>query len=225
MNTVRAVIAALVVITAAGCEGCGDPPMAPPVAESAPAQKARSAEAPARSLDDVGGGGPGAAPAAARKDTEKASAAREADGVAGVGNVGRSAIRFFKTLFDGDTLIVQRNGVRRVACDRACALEEQCGFRDLDACRAASCDDDVRRPSRMDYCLALDSSVTCLDAATCSCNESCWKRGECAGDHDHDAECERTCLTLVKHEGISRYRENRCVLERSCAEIATCGAL
>lgn len=76
----------------------------------------------------------------------------------------------------------------------------------------------------MDYCLALDSSVTCLDAATCSCNESCWKRGECSGNHDGDSECEQTCATLVKQEGVARYRENRCVLESTCADIAVCSA-
>lgn len=77
----------------------------------------------------------------------------------------------------------------------------------------------------MDYCLALDDSVTCLDAASCSCNEACWKLGECAHDHSGDGVCESSCRTLVKQEGAQRYRENRCFLESACSEIAVYGAL
>ncbi|HEY1099140.1 MAG TPA: hypothetical protein VGF99_09430, partial [Myxococcota bacterium] len=184
-------------------------PPAPPPAEPTAANKAGAARELGDSAPGAGAvGGLGSAEENAAKDSR--------------GRVGGSVVRAFERLFDGNKLIVERNGARRIRCEVACGLEAQCGFRDDDDCRAASCDDDVRKPSRMDYCLALDASVTCLDAATCSCNEACWKRGECAGSHADDDECERSCRTLVKQEGAARYRENRCILERSCSALSTC---
>lgn len=176
----------------------------------------------------------GAAERAAEERNELAPAApgaaggapaASAKGAAPKAALGRSAVAAVEAAFDGDTLVVVRNGARRIACAKACTLEDNCGFRDHAACVQASCDGDVRQVSRMDYCLALDDSVTCLDAARCSCNESCWKRGECAKDHSGDAECERACTTLVQQDGAARYRENRCILEHACSEIAACGAL
>jgi hypothetical protein len=73
----------------------------------------------------------------------------------------------------------------------------------------------------MDYCFARADS--CLDAVVCSCAESCWKRGECAGDHAHDDECAGACAKLAKQDAAARYKENRCVLENACADIAACG--
>jgi len=214
---------AVVVAAAASCDACNDatapsatnesigalPPSAPPP----PAAQAGPVEAIDDAAPSRGGASAEAAPARAKAKKDESR------------GVGTRTVNAFEKLFDGDTLIVRRNGARRIDCGRACALEEQCGFRDAAACRAASCDDDVRRPSRMDYCLALDSSVTCLDAARCSCNESCWKRGECSGNHDDDDECERSCNILVRQEGLSRYRENRCVLEHACTDIAICSSL
>ncbi len=206
----------LAALSVAGCE-CGrggdvaedaSTAQAPSFEPLAPVRRSKPAEASPAALDDVAGGGSVASPARAERARSSSP--------------GASALRSLERLFDGDALVVVRNGARRIACDKACSLEDQCGFRDAAACRAASCDGDVRIASRMDYCLALDDSVTCLDAAACSCAESCWKRGECAKDHGDDDDCERSCRILVNVEGERRYRENRCVLENRCDRLVVC---
>lgn len=206
----------VVVVAACECGRAAEAPAAEAVPAAAAPQGARLEEGHAR--DAIAPTGPTAG-ASAPAEAAKAAAPQAK------GRVGGNVVRAVEAAFDGDTLVVMRNGARRIACSKACALEDACGFRDDAACVQNSCDGDVRTVSRMDYCLALDDSVTCLDAARCSCNESCWKRGECARDHSGDAECERACVTLVQQDGMARYRENRCVLEHACSEITACGAL
>ncbi len=118
---------------------------------------------------------------------------------------------------------LMKSGVKRVACGFACDLEERCTLRDAGTCVERSCEAerDVRKPTTMDYCLAEADS--CLDAVACSCAEACWKRGECAGDHDHDDECARSCQVLARQDPGRVYRENRCLLENRCDAIAVCG--
>lgn len=116
---------------------------------------------------------------------------------------------------------IERHGVRRVGCDFACGREAECGLRDVDACVAASCDDEVRVPMTMDYCFVRADD--CGAAVDCSCAEACWKKNECVGDHSHDAECARACDVLVKQKPKDVYKENRCILEHRCGpEIAAC---
>lgn len=210
---VRLLLACCVVVLAA-CE-CGRVDEAPPAAAGAPHGPRLETSAEETIAPDAAVSPTAGAPA----EASKASAPPPK------GRVGAGVVRAVEAAFDGDTLVVTRNGARRIACSKTCALENECGFRDSATCVQDSCDGDVRKVSRMDYCLALDDSVTCLDAARCSCNESCWKRGECAKNHSGDADCERACITLVQQDGVARYRENRCVLEHACSDIAACGAL
>ncbi len=118
--------------------------------------------------------------------------------------------------------LIEKNGVKRVSCDFACAREDSCGFRDADVCAAAACDEDVRKASRSDYCFV--DADDCAKAAVCSCDEGCWKRGECVKDHSNDVECTRACVTLMQQHPTERYREDRCVLEQGCDAIATCAS-
>jgi hypothetical protein len=216
---VRLLLACCVVVIA-GCE-CGRTNEAPPAEASAP-----PAHQPLDGVDNTVAPPGASAEGGARPEAREAKGAKDAGaGPKAKARLGDDALRSVEAAFDGDALVVMRNGARRIACTKACALENDCGFRDNAACIEASCDGDVRKVSRMDYCLALDDALTCLDAARCSCSESCWKRGECAKDHRGDAECERACVTLVQQDGVARYRENRCVLEHGCSDIAACGAL
>jgi hypothetical protein len=118
-------------------------------------------------------------------------------------------------------VVVEKNGVKRASCDGACALEQQCGFRALDECQRASCDGDVRVANKSDFCLA--DAKDCGAAAACPCEEACWKRGECAGDHDGDKACTASCSKLVAHDPSASYDENRCIIESKCDAIAACG--
>lgn len=204
------------VVVVTGCE-CGRASEAPAASEPAPQTPQAPRFESDAAKDAIAAAPGGGAAAEAKEDAAPPQAKARA--------VGNSAVAAVEAAFDGDSLVVMRNGARRIACSKTCALEDDCGFRDNASCVLASCDGDVRKVARMDYCLALDDSVTCLDAARCSCNESCWKRGECAKDHSGDAECERACVTLVQQDGAARYRENRCVLEHGCSELAACGAL
>lgn len=122
-------------------------------------------------------------------------------------------------------LVVTEAGARRVSCPAACALEAKCGLRDRAACLSSSCDpktdNRVRILNRADFCVA--DAASCADAVVCTCEESCWRRGECAGDHADDARCASTCAKLATQTPTPIYVENRCVLESACADIAACG--
>lgn len=117
----------------------------------------------------------------------------------------------------------KKSGVTRVGCDWACEREAECNLRDAEACASSSCepDRDVRIPTTMDYCF-VDADA-CIDVVACSCAESCWKRGECARDHGGDDDCARSCRVLAGQEPARLYRDNRCVLEHRCGDIAVCG--
>src|SRR5262249_50874389 len=118
------------------------------------------------------------------------------------------------------SIVVKKDGVSRISCVGACAIEARCELRAEDACVKDSCEGDVRIATRADFC--LDSARECGEAARCPCEEACWKRGECAGDHASDAACTAACITLAMQQPIATYAENRCVLERACAEIPAC---
>ena len=74
--------------------------------------------------------------------------------------------------------------------------------------------------TRADFC--LDTARDCGEAARCPCEEACWKRGECAGDHASDLSCTAACITLAQQQPSAVYAENRCVLESECAAIPAC---
>jgi hypothetical protein len=78
----------------------------------------------------------------------------------------------------------------------------------------------VRIANKSDFCLA--DAADCAAAAACPCEEACWKRGECAGDHASDKACTAACAKLVAHAPKAHYDENRCIIESKCDEIATC---
>jgi hypothetical protein len=124
-------------------------------------------------------------------------------------------------------LLVEENGTQRVSCEGACALEVTCGLRTLDDCRASSCDDAkrVRTPNRSDFCMASSVDGSCADVVTCTCEEACWKKGECTGDHTDNARCTAACKKLVEQDPVGSYRDNRCMIENKCADIAACGAV
>ena len=117
-------------------------------------------------------------------------------------------------------IVVERLGARRTSCAGVCALEAQCGFRSVPDCTAQSCEGDLRKLSRADFAMA--KAADCAAAAATPCEEACWKRGECTGHHDNDRQCTKTCRTLVKQLPEESYRENRCVIERPCAELPLC---
>ncbi len=117
-------------------------------------------------------------------------------------------------------VVVERLGARRTSCAGTCALEERCGFRSLAACTAQSCEGDLRKLSRADFVMA--KAADCAAAAATPCEEACWKRGECTGHHESDRQCTKACRTLVKQLPEESYRENRCVIERACAELPLC---
>jgi hypothetical protein len=121
------------------------------------------------------------------------------------------------------SIVIEKNGVKRISCVGACALEAKCELRDEDACIRGSCEGDVRTANRSDFCFAQAES--CADAVACTCNESCWKRGECAGDHGSDVNCEAACRTLLLQRPAAIYDENRCVIESACGAIAACARL
>lgn len=116
---------------------------------------------------------------------------------------------------------VERFGGTRINCDFACGAEAECGFRSFDECAAASCADGVRVASNGDGCFV--DADSCLVGADCFCKEACWKRGECTKDHGHDVECERACHVVVTQDPVRSYRENRCIIEQKCGDIAVCG--
>lgn len=122
-----------------------------------------------------------------------------------------------------EELVVERDGVSRVACKPMCRIEAQCGLRDEASCVKASCDGDVRVLSTSDF--EIVRAGDCAQAALAPCNEACWRRGECSKDHGDDARCTDACLTLTRQQPVASYRESRCVLETPCAELALCGAV
>lgn len=118
------------------------------------------------------------------------------------------------------SLVVNRDGVERVACEPACRLEEYCDLRDLSSCLQSSCEGDLRKPASSD--LAFARSETCAAAAAAPCEEACRKKGECAANHADDTRCTTACLGLV-HENPARvFRESRCVLESRCSDLPLC---
>ncbi len=118
-------------------------------------------------------------------------------------------------------MVVERFGARRVSCAGACDREAECGFRTYADCTMASCEGDVRKLASSDFRLA--EADTCAAAAAAPCEEACWKRGECTGDHAGDRRCTKACATLVQQEPVETYRESRCVLEQACADLPVCG--
>jgi hypothetical protein len=122
-----------------------------------------------------------------------------------------------------ERVLQEDHGARRIGCDAACKLEVKCAFRTLAQCRAASCEPDrgYRKINRSDFCIA--EAETCADMVLCTCDESCWRRGECAGDHGDDARCTAACRRIAEQRPIETYRENRCVLESPCSDLPACG--
>jgi hypothetical protein len=118
------------------------------------------------------------------------------------------------------SLLVTKDGARRIACGPACRLEAYCKLRDIDVCLSNSCDGDVRKLSRSDFELA--SASDCAQAAAAPCEEACWRKGECAGDHADDLRCTNACLTLVRQRPMAVFSESRCILESSCADLPLC---
>lgn len=117
-------------------------------------------------------------------------------------------------------MILERFGARRASCAGFCDREAQCGFRTFDDCSAQSCEGELRKLSSSDFRFA--EVATCAAAAAVPCDEACWKRGECAGDHRADKGCAKACRTLVKQLPLETYRESRCAIERSCDELPLC---
>jgi hypothetical protein len=104
-------------------------------------------------------------------------------------------------------------------CADACTVEDQCGFRPLVECIGKSCKTDgARTIDEGDDCLT--AATDCAAAAACACPGGCAKLDECAGSED--ATCADTCTTLVGQEPEDTFRENRCKIESSCADLALC---
>lgn len=119
-----------------------------------------------------------------------------------------------------EPMIVEKLGARRVSCAAACALEARCGLRTLEECTRQSCEGEVRKALRSDFDMA--ALKDCGALAENPCEEACWRRGECTGDHEGDRACTAACRTLVKQAPRQTYRESRCVLERPCADLPLC---
>ena len=121
-----------------------------------------------------------------------------------------------------DSLIVREaSGARHVACAPACRFEEYCELRAVDECMKTSCDGANRVLSRSDF--ELVQADDCAVAAAAPCEEACWKKGECAGDHTTDKQCTDACKAMVKQLPAATFRESRCVIEtKQCADLATC---
>ena len=117
-------------------------------------------------------------------------------------------------------LIVERFGARRASCAGFCDLEATCGFRSFADCTAQSCEGDLRKLSASDFRVA--EQATCAAAALAPCEEACWKRGECEGEHRGDQQCKASCWTLVEQLPVATYRENRCIIESPCDELPLC---
>jgi hypothetical protein len=118
------------------------------------------------------------------------------------------------------SLLVEKNGARRVACEPACRLEAYCGLRSVEQCLKTSCDGDVRKLSNSDFTFA--QAEDCAAAAEAPCEEACWRRGECTGDHVDDKRCTASCKALVKQRPAETFVESRCILESACADLAAC---
>jgi hypothetical protein len=104
---------AVVVLAACECGRVNEAPAAPP----ATAPRRENVDGSRGAVPPVSAAG--GAPLEARDES-----AREAK------RVGNSAVRALEAAFDGDRLVVMRNGVRRITCNATCALENECGFRD-----------------------------------------------------------------------------------------------
>ena len=109
------------------------------------------------------------------------------------------------------------------ACEAACDLEVECGFRGLSACEAASCNPVMGSILYADVDACLRSADDCLEAAACVCDEGCGKTDECVGSPD--SQCVSTCDTLVEQQPKATYLENFCRIESSCSDLAACGAV
>lgn len=106
-------------------------------------------------------------------------------------------------------------------CETVCAFEEECGLRTFEECQQASCIGDLRVPSAADTCMQL--ATDCAAAAQCTCPDACGKVEECTESPDES--CAERCDTLVEQDPITTYRENRCLIESSCDDLATCGGV
>jgi hypothetical protein len=113
---------------------------------------------------------------------------------------------------------VEDAGVPDATCETFCALEAECGLRDVEACALSSCEGDARKESTSDACIA--SSVDCGEVVLCTCAESCAKVESCTGSVD--PACVSTCETLAAQTPEQKYVENRCVIESPCEDIAVC---
>jgi hypothetical protein len=120
-------------------------------------------------------------------------------------------------------LVVHDGAVKRISCETACFIEEQCGFREKGPCRAASCEGDFRKLNHSDF--KMGQADECSVLALIPCEEACWRRGECAGDHRGDEQCTAACITLARQLPLETFRESRCVIESACAELPLCGGL
>jgi hypothetical protein len=113
---------------------------------------------------------------------------------------------------------VEDAGATDATCESFCALEAECGLRDVDTCTASSCDGETRKPSSSDACIA--DAIDCGEVVLCTCGESCAKVETCTGSAD--PACVSTCETLSAQTPEQKYVENRCIIESPCDDIAVC---
>ncbi len=112
-------------------------------------------------------------------------------------------------------------------CTARCDVEEFCGFRSEADCLKASCNaDGTPKDKAADDCLAAasDAEADCVTVAACACDGGCAKIDECT-EGEPDAECVNTCDTLVEQQTSQTYLENRCRIEKSCEDLATCSSV
>lgn len=112
-------------------------------------------------------------------------------------------------------------------CTARCDVEDACGLRTLDDCKANACNTDgTPKDKAADDCLtaAAEAEADCLVVAACACDGGCAKIDECS-EAEPDPNCVSTCDTLVEQATQQTYLENRCRIEKSCEDLATCSAV
>lgn len=108
-------------------------------------------------------------------------------------------------------------------CTAHCDVEVNCDFRTDEECKAASCNKDgTPKDQAADDCLA--AAADCLEAAACACDGGCARIDECS-ESEPNPECVSSCDTLVEQQTTQTYLENRCRIEKSCDDLATCSAV
>jgi hypothetical protein len=108
-------------------------------------------------------------------------------------------------------------------CEANCDVEDECGFRTLAACEAASCSSITGAVLNDSLDACLGAAENCLEAAACPCSGGCAKVDECGGSPDPT--CEADCDTLVDQAPEATYQENACRIESSCEDLAVCSSV